>query len=305
MIKYFFACILLKVFSSNSLTIKAYKKLTETYGQRRKINLGLTNNHINQFALISNISDDKNIINNGDKILEIGTGWTPWLATMITFFKDAEVYLVDIIDNRRLPLYKSYINSFKEKIINNKIQLKSEKEKGKICSILSDLSEMKKWNDIYEYLNFTYILSPSGSFEVFENESFNLLISWDVLEHIKPNSIEYLTNNFYRILKPNSFSIHQIDYSDHYYYYDKTVSIKQYLKYSDRIWHTFFQNEVQYFNRLQSSDWIKHFHKCNFKLIKEESIESREKNIFPVNKKYIKYSKKVLQSLSSTMYHIK
>jgi len=243
MIKYFFACILLKVFSSNSLTIKAYKKLTETYGQRRKINLGLTNNHINQFALISNISDDKNIINNGDKILEIGTGLTPWLATMITFFKDVEVYLFDIIDNRRLPLYKSYINSFKEKIINNKIQLKSEKEKGKICSILSDLSEMKKWNDIYEYLNFTYILSPSGSFEVFENESFNLLISWDVLEHIKPNSIEYLTNNFYRILKPNSFSIHQIDYSDHYYYYDKTVSIKQYLKYSDRIWHTFFQNE--------------------------------------------------------------
>jgi cyclopropane fatty-acyl-phospholipid synthase-like methyltransferase len=284
----------------------AYKKLAETYGQRRKINIGLTNNYINQFALISTISNDKNILNNGDRVLEIGTGWTPWLATMITFFKDVEVYLFDVIDNRRLSLYKLYINQLNEKIKNNEIVMNNSTiVKKKIDFLARKISNIDNWSSIYELLGFKYIISKSGSYDSFRNNSFDLVISWDVMEHVKPHMIQYLTESIYRILKPGGFTINTIDYSDHYYYYDKNTSIKQYLKYSDKIWKLFFENEVQYFNRIQCSEWLKHFGKSNFVLQKCVNIDSKNINTLTLAKKYRKYSKRDLNCTSATLYHYK
>jgi len=62
--------------------------------------------------------------------------------------------------------------------------------------------------------------------------------------------------DFHRILKPGGYMIHQIGIDDHLQHYDPAESPKNYLRFSDRAWKLLFENDVQYFNRLQACDWI-------------------------------------------------
>ncbi|HXG00530.1 MAG TPA: hypothetical protein VNL69_07080, partial [Bacteroidota bacterium] len=46
---------------------------------------------------------------------------------------------------------------------------------------------------------------------------------------------------------------------------------KNYLRYSDTVWRLLFQNDVQYFNRIQRSEWRKYFADAKFELVEERS----------------------------------
>jgi hypothetical protein len=79
-----------------------------------------------------------------------------------------------------------------------------------------------------------------------------------------------MMNDIARVLKPGGYSCHSIQIGDHLYAYDTSVSIKQYLHYSDRTWRRWFENDVQYINRLQRSDWLDLFKRTGMTLIEEE-----------------------------------
>jgi cyclopropane fatty-acyl-phospholipid synthase-like methyltransferase len=84
---------------------------------------------------------------------------------------------------------------------------------------------------------------------------YNLIVSFDVLEHVPQKDVPHLLDNLERINKPGGFQIHQIVISDHLVQYDPGVSRKNYLRYSNRVWKRFFDNKVQHINRIQASDW--------------------------------------------------
>ncbi len=65
--------------------------------------------------------------------------------------------------------------------------------------------------------------------------------------------------------------MHSINIRDHLCLYDKTVAPKQYLAYSDRTWKTWFENRVQYINRIQRSEWLAAFDRVGLELIEEQS----------------------------------
>ncbi len=119
-----------------------------------------------------------------------------------------------------------------------------------------------------------------GSFEQFQDNSFNCVFSFHVLEHVK--EFEEKVEDIYRILKPGGHSIHQIGIDDHHTHYDKRESPKNYLQYSERTWKLFFENDVQYINRAQMSDWLDLFEKQGF-ILKERIFETC--NINTIQKK--------------------
>src|SRR5207237_5593045 len=75
----------------------------------------------------------------------------------------------------------------------------------------------------------------------------------------------------HRILKSGGWAVHSIDTADHLEHYDRTVSPKMYLSFSERTWKTFFENEVQYINRMQRGEWLELFQKSGFELIEEDA----------------------------------
>jgi len=92
------------------------------------------------------------------------------------------------------------------------------------------------------------------------------------LEHISAKILPSYIQDFHRLLKPGAYSIHQIDLADHFFYYDRKVPSKNYLRYSDKVWKRYFENDLQYFNRLQRPGWHALFEQAGLELIEEEPI---------------------------------
>ena len=125
-----------------------------------------------------------------------------------------------------------------------------------------------------------------------------------MLEHVNINIIPSYINDICRILKKGGYSVHRINLTDHLYAYDKSVSPKQYLKYPPAIWDLFFQNSVQYINRIPRSKWIDLFNKAGFELIEEE-YENTDISGLRVAKQYLKFSEDDWKCTEQRLLHIK
>ena len=109
------------------------------------------------------------------------------------------------------------------------------------------------------------------------------------MEHIRVEDVPDFTRNIGRLLKSGAYSVHTINLKDHLYTYDRTVSPKQYLRYPDWAWRLWFENDVQYINRIQRPDWLDLFKKAGLTLVEEE-IETEDLSGISIDKTYNTYS---------------
>jgi hypothetical protein len=89
------------------------------------------------------------------------------------------------------------------------------------------------------------------------------------------------------------YSLQKIDLQDHLYYYDLSTSPKQYLKYSDTKWKRWFDNNVQYFNRLQRPQWHTIFDDAGLTLVNED-IACVDLHGLPIAEQYQNYDLETL-----------
>jgi SAM-dependent methyltransferase len=211
-----------------------------------------------------------NAVQNGDRLLEVGTGWIHWEATYIRLFYDTDTTLFDVWDNRQLKPLKRYYAEL-DRIIDHEVRMTPAQSEN-VHRLLKTISSTNSFDDLYSRLNYRYIVEPSGKLHDLPDESFNVIVSCDVLEHVDKGILSEYIQDFYRLLKPGGYSIHTIDIGDHISYYDPSVSVKNYLRYSDKVWKRCFENKVQYFNRIQRSTWLDLFQKAGLRQVAEESV---------------------------------
>lgn len=261
----------LKLFSVSAQTKWVYRQMGNIFDQRRRMQKGLNRYYVERSKKLQQFCERHHAIQNGDKVLEVGTGWVHWDSTIMRLLSDVEVTLFDVWDNRYFGLYKQYFKQFEE-IIDRELDL-DPMQGERIHKLLRAILKTGSFDEIYGLLGLRYVINPSGTLEQFPDESFDLIFSCDVLEHINSNMLPKFIQDFHRVLKPGGYSIHQIDLTDHLYYYDTRVSPKNYLRYSDRVWKQCFEN-VQYINRVQRPEWLDLFQKAGLEMVEEESISA-------------------------------
>jgi len=210
-----------------------------------------------------------NIVSNGDRILELGTGWLHWEALTLRLFYDIKAVLFDVWDNRQLGGLKNYVRQLGSKL-NDGFEL-SAAELSRARSIIDEILKVESFDQLYELLGFEYVIESSGSLCQFSDNSFQLVVSGGVLEHVKREALPLLIGETRRILKPGGWAVHSIDTADHLEHYDRTVSPKMYLSFSEETWRRLCKNEVQYINRMQRGEWLELFKANGFELIEEEA----------------------------------
>jgi ubiquinone/menaquinone biosynthesis C-methylase UbiE len=141
--------------------------------------------------------------------------------------------------------YMNYV--FQTKITRN-LPVKETKFKEKLLLAQKHLKNFQKYNS---------------------SHLIDCITSTNTLEHIPPNEIKAILKECYRILKKDGILSFQIDYQDHYSYFDKNISVYNFLKFNQGTWNTFFNPSLHYQNRLRHKEYLQLFYESGFNILED------------------------------------
>lgn len=187
----------------------------------------------NTFETVVEILNKNNISLENINIAELGSGWVPIFPyQLIIEGKAKKVDTYDINEHFNQKEIEQ-LNAF----YANKLDSVFEK-KGKY-NLLKGVSYFPKTN-ICEG----------------EIQEVDLVLSRFVLEHVTPRDLAEIHNFLYSNLKSGSLVLHLISPSDHRAYSDSSLSLQDFLKYSEEEWNQ-IQTKFDYHNRLRLPQYIK------------------------------------------------
>jgi SAM-dependent methyltransferase len=208
------------------------------------------------------------IVERGDLMMELGTGWMHWDALIWRLFYDVKAVLFDVWDNRQIGRLKNYVRQLRA-MLDDGFDL-SASELKRALFLTDAVLKVESFDELYMLLDFQYVIEKSGSLTHFPDNSVQLVVSGGVLEHVQRESLLALGRETLRILKPGGWAVHSIDTTDHLQHYDQKESPKKYLGFSEREWKYLYENKVQYINRFQRGEWLELFKSSGFELVDEE-----------------------------------
>ena len=301
MIKYYFVYPpAYKLLSLNEITIKFYRFLGNKIGDKLKRKRGLKQNYVKQGRKIVYLLKQYCNIKKGDNLLELGTGWMHWYSIFVRIFHNVEITLFDVWDNRQLNTLRQFVSQLPGYLTEDEI-----KDFDQSIDIIKNVSDIKSFDELYNLLNYKYVIEKSGNLSCFSNSKFDIVFSCAVFEHINKNILSNYITDIMRILKPGGYSVQIIDIGDHYHYLDiKNTHFKEYLRLSNKLWELYFKNNIHYINRLQSSEWLELFKNTGFKLINKEQLYTNIDSL-KINKEYKNFTNDDLKCRQLIVVHQK
>ena len=296
MIRYIITAQALRLFSLNSATKRVYRNLGNTLGGRRR-SKGLPDRYVPRANGNLQFIESYGGIRDGMHVVELGTGWVHWEAFFTRLFYDVTCTLFDVWDNRQFGGFQRYAHELRQQLRSTVARPEVSLRRAEI--LLDEVSTLPNFDAVYERLGFQYMIDPQGSLRELPDACTDLIISSDVLEHVPVGSVDSLISDMYRILKPGGMAAQLIVPWDHLAGYDSRVHGKNYLRYGDRIWRTFFENDVQYFNRLQHSEWIERFRRGKMEVVCAKIIGSDNLGDLPISHRFRGYSREDLEGTVS------
>jgi len=119
----------------------------------------------------------------------------------------------------------------------------------------------------------------------------DVLFSNLVLEHVPPSVIEGLFCEARRILRRNGgMMIHRVDPGDHFHSFDRTITQINFLRYPQRSWRFWGQNDILYQNRLRAPQYRQIAERAGFRVVSEHcKVDLRSKEAlmaFPLDAEF-------------------
>jgi hypothetical protein len=191
--------------------------------------------------------------------LEIGTGWYPIVPISFFLIGSEKIYSVDI----------SFLTN-KERIKNTLIKFVELHEKDILSKYLENVIperynqllatlqnfESLSLEEIIQSFNITYLVQDARHLSL-EDNSIDLVNSNNTFEHIYPEFLIPILKDFKRVVnKEHGIMSHFIDMSDHFAHFDKSISIYNFLQFTESQW-KWIDNSIQPQNRLRIDDYKK------------------------------------------------
>ncbi|MDX1958054.1 MAG: class I SAM-dependent methyltransferase [Leptospiraceae bacterium] len=196
------------------------------------------------------------------RYFEFGAGWDMIVPLVLRLEGCNELTCIDI---RRLIF---------PELIENSIERLS-KNFDQYSSILNSFDTKQLYNDPETFLkdkfNINYIAPSDARKTNIESNSIDLISSTATFEHIPKKIISEILKESQRILSSDGILSCTIDYKDHYSYFDRSISIYNFLQFEDKTWN-YLNPSLHYQNRLRHIDYLQIFEDAGFKLLFEELV---------------------------------
>src|ERR1700730_7575181 len=235
----------------------AYRFLAIQVGGRRRARGEVPTSYLGRANLLLRLIDENGLSASGGRVFELGTGWINWYGTVAALAIGGHADLFDVIDNRQLDAAKHYFASL------DQLDFPATSE-ASVAAVVGAACTARSFTELYSSTDIAYTVDAAGSLARFPADAYDLVVSFHVLEHVQRESAADTISQLGRLLKPGGLSIHQIGIDDHLAHYDRRAHPKQYLSISPAMWSRRFENQLQYFNRLQLSEWQQLFKGCGF-----------------------------------------
>lgn len=251
---------------------RAYRALGNRLGGRKRACGRMPDYYVERVKDVLALARMYGIAKDGSRVLELGTGWLHWEAVTMCLFFDIEAVLFDVWDNRQLLAMKNYLRQLRTRLADM-CDVVSAGELAKAYGRIDAALGVATFEELYQLFRLRYVIEDSGSLAQFPAESFDLVVSRGVLEHVHRDIAFALVRDTCRVLTPGGWALHSINITDHLAQYDRKVHPKLYLRIPEWLWRIVGQNEVQYINRFQRAEWIDFFVSSGLELITEDAAK--------------------------------
>ena len=297
MIRYVLTALALKAFSTSSASRRIYRFLGNLVGERKRIASGNLDSYIARGNLFVELCRRSNAVRDGYRLLELGTGWMHWYSLYLRLFFELRVTMLDIWDNRQFRALQAMFVRLENALYHDDTP-------PLIRRNLHLLLECSSFTEIYAKFGLEYVIEPHGALNQLRDQLFDCIFSFHVLEHVSARNVDNLIRDIYSMTKPGSYTIHQIGIDDHVAHHDRSASHKQYLRYSEHTWKALFENKVQYFNRLQMSDWMDAFSRNGF-ILEERIVKETDISGLKISSRFLGYTAQDLACTNLTLVYRK
>lgn len=254
--------------------------------------VGHARDHIDYFRRYGKTGPDH-------KIMELGTGWYPIIPVFMYLTRTGRVTSVDIQTWMNRDHQIATINKLFEWHGNGKLKGRFDDIDPERWSRLEDIHlnpDSYSMDDINEIIGLKLLLKDARSTGVADN-SIDLICSNNTFEHIGKDVLMGILDEYKRIIKPGGVMSHFIDMSDHFAHFDKSITVYNFLKYSDKAWSR-IDNKIQPQNRLRIPDYINMYNALGIPITEKEIVNGDVKllDTVRVHSSFRKYSPEELAS---------
>ena len=200
--------------------------------------------------------------------LELGTGWYPVVPVALFLSGSQNIQTLDIEPLCSKERLLTTLKKYKEAHVTNKLVdfLKIKNERWQILENVLQKSDNMDFKSILEKLNIHYTIQDACQ-TYFKEQSFDLIHSNNVFEHIYPDILNKILVEFKRILnKESGVQSHFIDMSDHFAHADSSINIYHFLRYSTSQWER-IDNSIQPQNRWRMQQYLILLDQLGFKVL--------------------------------------
>lgn len=205
----------------------------------------------------------------GIATLELGTGWYPVVPISLYLAGAEQVVSIDLSPLMSREALQQTIGKFKAWIQAGKLDhFKPYWKSDRVEQLLKLDTDDLSFESLQVAFNFEYRVGDARHLED-ENQSFDLIHSNNVFEHVYPEILHEILVEFKRVLKADGQMSHFIDMSDHFAHLDSSISIYNFLRFSESAWRR-IDNSVQPQNRWRLQDYRDLYQTLNFKITSQE-----------------------------------
>lgn len=223
--------------------------------------------------------------------LEIGTGWYPVVPAGMFLYGAGSITTVDLTRLSNPEFTLATLRKFYE--YNKKGKLEKflpgiSEERLKI--VLSEAENPSKdFFDLLEKHNIVYMVMDARKLYL-ADASIDLITSNNTFEHIYPNILEGILEKLKLLCKKGGVMSHAIDLSDHFAHMDKSITIYNFLKFSDSTWR-WIDNSVQPMNRIRIYDYRGLYKKLSIPITDEinREINMQDYNKVKIDQKFLSH----------------
>jgi len=209
----------------------------------------------------------------GRTILELGTGWQPVIPLLFHFAGSGRIYLVDrerLIDRDLLERTLRNFGTQADEIAS-RLNVDPAVVRAKCF-----LPENTSTRELLARFDMEYVAPLDISTTQWPGPPVDLVLSREVLAHLRPEAVRSLFRECKRILTADGAMCHIIDNSDHWEHFDESISSVNFLKYEDPLWRLAGLNPRRYLNRMRHFEYVKEMQDLGYDLLLDESSPHEE-----------------------------